>query len=199
MFHPSVTEYWLLYADNSYISSRLLHFSALQVDSSVEGHRSIELYLKAFAHSRGHQIKMNSPFWGHDIASLYKSCVDKSSLNCNRALEDRIAYFQRYFELLRYPTELEKARSGNWYIWISGGPQVFNILDEIVAFIRPRLSLSAAAWESSVVHRVRGNDRTYRRRAISDSNPHLDTIDCLATHESVVEFDDALFAAARDC
>ena len=53
MFGRTEAAIWLRYADSSYVATRLLWFTRLVRDSAVYGHRTLELYLKAFLISRG--------------------------------------------------------------------------------------------------------------------------------------------------
>lgn len=70
MFGRSNPEVWLHYADNSYISSRLLYFTGFALENPVSAHRTLELYLKTFLLVKGVEVKPSSPAWGQRLSQL---------------------------------------------------------------------------------------------------------------------------------
>lgn len=70
--------------------------------------------------------------------------------------------------------------------------RTFNHFDELTAFVRPRIQLDSADWLDSLIHEVLTSDSPatgYQRRALTDSNQNVATIDSLATESVMVPFD----------
>ncbi len=189
MFGRDLPEAWLDYADRSYVSTRLLWFSGFTLDTPVYAHRTIELYLKAYLVAQGKMIQPGS-VWGHDLEELRSRCEALDSSFCAPEFTRRIGYFQRYFDLVRYPCDLEGELtdgSGIWFAWDA------NILplDQMVAFLRPRIPF--CGWEATWLHQISLDSDHSKPQpgALRDANSHLDQILCMETHQSVVEFDEA--------
>ena len=67
-------------------------------------------------------------------------------------------------------------------------------LDEIVAFVRPRVRMTAKDWEATEMFSILNDssDRYgYQRRALQYQNAHLDLIDCRESGESSVPFNES--------
>jgi hypothetical protein len=181
---------WLYYADNSYVATRLLWFTGLPLDSAVYGHRTIELYIKAFLVSRGVEVKPGSPAWGHDLAALGEAAASYDPGFRKEAVARRLRFFERYFDYVRYPGDLVAPADGS-QTWFAFNANI-TPLDELVAFIRPRIRLEDEDWQRSVVHTlVRGSDaeRGYQHRALTDGNAQVDVINCLSSAEPQIAFD----------
>ena len=61
MFGKDYGDIWVHYADDSYIATRLLWFTGLWFEASVNAHRTIELYLKAYLVGQEIGITKGSP------------------------------------------------------------------------------------------------------------------------------------------
>src|SRR5688500_15704286 len=122
MFEPDDPQSWVFYADNSYIVSRLLWFTGCSMEAPVSAHRTVELFLKAYLVIKGEVVGQDQRAWGHVLTALLRLCAEHDAA----------------FSLdVRYPTLLEgKLRDGS-LIWFGADSSV--PLDEIVAFIRPRV------------------------------------------------------------
>lgn len=105
MVDPRSVAVWLRYADRSYVATRLLWFTGLRLEAPVSAHRTIELYLKAFLVSHGEEIRRGSKAWGHTLGDLGNVCSRYSSEFADQAVVRRLAFFQRYFDFVRYPTD----------------------------------------------------------------------------------------------
>ena len=185
MFDPSSTVVWLSYADRSYAATRLLWFTGLWMEAPVSAHRTIELYLKAFLVSHGEQIHPRSPNWGHALGDLGAACSQFESGFADQAVVRRLAFFQRYFDFVRYPNERGSPDDGS-LVWFSFDSNI-QPLDELVAFIRPRIQLDDTDWATSEIHEIvtsESPNTVYQRRALTDSNLSLATIDCSKTRVS---------------
>jgi hypothetical protein len=79
MFGTADPKVWLHFADNSYLSSRLLFFTGFTLEAPVSAHRTLELYLKAFLVAKGVDVKPGSPAWGHRLSSLGASTTAPST------------------------------------------------------------------------------------------------------------------------
>ena len=192
MFDPSSAVIWLHYADSSYAATRLLWFTGLWMEAPVSAHRTIELYLKAFLVSNGEEIRPRSPGWGHVLGDLGYTCNRYESEFSDQAVVRRLSFFQRYFDFVRYPSEPGSPDDGS-LVWFSFDSNI-QPLDELIAFIRPRIQLADADWLDSLIHQTIASEspRTaYQRRALTDSNQSLATIDCTTTESVVVPFDGA--------
>ena len=191
MFDPSSAAIWLHYADSSYAATRLLWFIGLWMDAPVSAHRAIELYLKAFLVSHGEEIRPGSRAWGHVLVDLGNVCNRYASEFADQAVVRRLAFFQRYFDFVRYPSEPGSPDDGS-LVWFSFDSNV-QPLDQLTAFIRPRIQLDDADWLDSLIHRTVNSDSPgtgYQRRALTDSNQSLAIIDCSKTESVIVPFDE---------
>lgn len=192
MFDPTSAIFWLGYADESYVATRMLWFTGLQIEAPVNAHRTVELYLKAYLVSAGEVAKPGSKAWGHRLGSLGDICGCYSSEFSEEAVARRLRYFERYFDFVRYPSEPGSPEDGS-LVWF-GFDQNIAPLDELVAFIRPRISLSDSEWSKSKLNELHSSespDRGYQKRALTDCNSHLDLIICIDTNDSNVSFDDS--------
>lgn len=188
MFGKAEPRGWLYYADNSYVAARLLWFTRLHLDSAVYGHRTIELYIKAFLVSRGVDVKPGSPAWGHGLAALGEAAAGHDPAFAKETVARRLRFFERYFDYVRYPSDVVAPDdgSGTWFAFDAN----ITPLDELVAFIRPRISLEDDDWRKSVVHTLvcRGAS-DYQHRALTDANAQVGVIDCLSSGEPDIMFD----------
>ena len=191
MFNPGSAEVWLNYADRSYVATRLLWFTGLWLDAAVSAHRTVELFLKAFLVSHGEQIRPGSPTWGHALGDLGTACSHYESGFADQAVARRLAFLQRYFDFVRYPSEPGSPDDGS-LVWFSFDSNI-QPLDELTAFIRPRIQLDDADWLTSTRHEIVTSDSPNtgnQRRALTDSNLRLSIIDCSKTEPVIVSFDD---------
>jgi hypothetical protein len=179
---------WLYYADNSYVASRLLWLVGLQLpEGPISAHRTIELYLKAFLVSHG--VKA----WGHRVAELrYLSATIDPDFN-TEPVQRRVAYFQRYFDFMRYPSDDRMPTDGS-LIWVATDA-VLLPLDELVAFIRPRIKITPDEWARSYLMSV----EHYPHRALHDDNRHIDFILCNETTRTHPSFNPEFNADRPGC
>ena len=189
MFGKAAPVGWLYYADSSYVATRLLWFTKLTIESSIYAHRTLELYLKAFIVSRGTEVKPGSPAWGHDLAILGEEAQSHDRAFAQEDVQRRIRFFDRYFAYVRYPSDVVALDDGSlkWFAFDAN----ITPLDELVAFVRPRVSLSDEDWRSSLVHELLrgGNVRGYQRDALIDGNSHVTIIDCATSGDPDLTFD----------
>jgi len=192
MFGTDNPAVWVYYADRSYLITRLLWFTGFMLDAPVSSHRTLELYLKAFLVSQGEDVAKGKATWGHDLKGLTESCTIRNHDFSNSEFTRRVAYFQRYFDLVRYPSEL-RLSDDDGMIWFSFDSCI-SPLDETVAFIRPRIELLEDEWKKSMLNELySSNDakRGFQRRAFTDSNVQIKIILCKKTSRSEVKFDPA--------
>src|SRR5688500_10313757 len=98
MFDPDAAHSWVVYADGSYIATRLLWFTTRQLDSAVMAHRTVELYLKAYLVGKGVSIRPGSEGWGHMLVKLNEACCRYSIDFSTEAFSRRVGFFDRYFQ-----------------------------------------------------------------------------------------------------
>lgn len=191
MFNKSDPVCWLHYADNSYVASRLLWFTGFLLESPVNAHRALELYLKAFLISRGLEAKPRSPVWGHKLAALGDAASSVDASFGQDHIRRRLQFFERYFDFVRYPSDVGSPDDGS-LTWFSFDANIMP-LDESVAFIRPRIMIAEKQWHRSTVHGLlsEGSDYPHQRRALTDSNAHLQLIDCVRSGEPAIVFDNS--------
>jgi len=193
MFEPGDPQSWVFYADNSYIVSRLLWFTGCSMEAPVSAHRTVELFLKAYLVSKGEVVGKDQRAWGHVLTTLLGLCAEHDAAFSLDVLARRVRFFQRYFDLVRYPTLLEgKLRDGS-LIWFGADSSIVP-LDEIVAFIRPRVIISDMDWEKSQLNHIfnaTGSRWGFQKKALIDSNRHINKILCSATTATKVEFDNS--------
>lgn len=192
MFHPSLPEAWVDCADRSYMSTRLLWFCRFLIDAPIHAHRTIELYFKSFLVSKGVVIKKGKSGWGHEIDILRKQCEKFNNDFSHPEFSRRIKYFQRYFDLVRYPTDIEDKLQDGTVIWF--GLDALPVLDEIVAYIRPRVELSEEEWKHTQIYSINyskmSEEFTMQHRALVDHNEHLTTIACKKSSDAKIDFKD---------
>ena len=178
MFDPSSAVIWLHYGDSSYAATRLLWLTGLWMEAPVSAHRTIELYLKAFLVSHGEEIRPRSRAWGHALGDLGYTCNRHASEFADQAVVRRLSFFQRYFDFVRYPSEPGSPDDGS-LVWFSFD-SIIQPLDDLIAFIRPRIQLADTDWLDSLIHETIAWDSPktgYQRRALTDSNQRLAIID----------------------
>ncbi|WP_019528992.1 HEPN domain-containing protein [Dasania marina] len=190
MFDKSSSSVWLSYADNSYIATRLLWFTGFLIETPVNSHRTIELYIKAFLVGNGIQVKMGSPAWGHKLSDLYKSAVEIDPSIESKDVYRRVKFFERYFDFVRYPSDKVCPDDGS-LTWFSFDSNIAP-LDELVAFIRPRVSLDLTDWSKTNICNLLAdeeNAQPHQLRALKDGNNFIDTINTNITTSPHVVFD----------
>ena len=189
---------WVDYADHSYVLTRLTFFTGFLVEAPVSAHRTMELFLKAYLVSKGEKVAPKEAAWGHDLSELQKHCVNHDSSFGNVDLGRRLSYFQRYFDLVRYPSSIEGKLADGTAIWFSFDACVIP-LDEVVAFIRPRIMLQNNEWHRSWLSTINSSSEprwSYQKKALQDGNEHLVDIICGTTWSSVVSFSSFTFDKA---
>lgn len=189
MFDPNLTFSWVIYADRSYVATRLLFFSGLWFEASFNAHRTVELYLKAYIVSKGGTISPDSPGWGHKLGQLGEECSRYCFSFKNVEVTRRLHYFERYFQFVRYPNEEPSPNDGS-LTWFSYDSNILP-LDELVAFIRPRIYLTDKEWIESYLFDLYNRPSvttSYPKRALTDHNDKLEIILCNKTNDSSVEF-----------
>jgi len=112
MYAPEEAHSWIVYADGSYIATRMLWFVSCQLESSILAQRTVELYLKAYLRSKGVAIRPGSEGWGHRLMMLNEACSVHSLDFSVKSFSRRVGFFDRYFELVRYPSNLDGLRNG---------------------------------------------------------------------------------------
>jgi len=189
MIDKSSTLTWLSYADNSYIATRLLWFTGFFIEAPVNSHRTLELYLKAFLIGNGIQVKMGSPAWGHKLGKLYKGAVSVASDFESEDVYRRLKFFERYFDYVRYPSDSFGPNDGS-LTWFSFDSNIAP-LDELVAFIRPRISLGTDDWATTNINMLLADEKVaqpHQLRALKDGNGFLDIINNKATSTPSIKF-----------
>ena len=190
MFGKDYSDSWVYYADNSYIATRLLWFTGFRLEAPVNAHRTIELYLKAYLVGQGVSVAKGSAAWGHSLRDL---CQKAAQIDSSFGIEDlkwRVTFFQRYFDFVRYPSEHGSPGDGS-LTWFSFDANILP-LDEVAAFIRPRIKLSANNWKSTPIYRLlleRNSAQPHQLRAIEDGNNLLEIINTEKTCQSSIRFD----------
>ena len=191
MFGNDYSEIWLNYADKSYIVTRLLWFTGFMIEAPVNAHRTIELYLKSYLVGQDIEIKMDSTAWGHRIGDLCHESAKIDPSFGNERLKRRVRFFERYFDYIRYPNE-QGSPDDDSLTWFSFDSNILP-LDEVVAFIRPRVKLKDDNWASTTINRLlsdREKAQPHQLRAIEDSNLFLEIINTDKTWQSVVGFNE---------
>ncbi len=200
MFGTEYPAVWVDYADRSYLITRLLWFTGFRLDAPVSTHRTLELYLKAFLVSQSEDVGKGKAAWGHNLKGLAESCAIYDNDLSNSQFSRRVAYFQRYFDQVRYPSELSLSQD-NGMIWFSFDSCI-SPLDEAVAFIRSRIKLSEDDWKKSMLNDLHAStdaERGFQRRALTDSNVQIKIILCEKTSRPEVRFDPAFTFDMRSC
>lgn len=173
MFGKDFAEAWLGYADRAYVASRLLWFTGFFLECPVSAHRAIELYLKTFLVAGGRPVQPGG-VWGHDLESLRLQATALSSDLHDQQFARRVRYFQRYFDVARYPSELEGNLTDGSAIWFAWDANILP-LDQVVAFIRPRISVDVReVWMRQILHG--SGISTPQARALRDDNSELDIL-----------------------
>lgn len=192
MYDPDDAHSWIVYGDGSYIATRMLWFTSRQLEASVLSQRTIELYLKAYLASKGVPIKPGSEGWGHELAKLNEACSVYSPDFSLEAFSRRVSFFDRYFELVRYPSKLDALKDGQM-IWFAFDANI-QPLDEIVAFVRPRVEMTPEQWTATEIFSVLNGspDRYgYQQKALRDHNDHIDVIACSESGKPTVQFNES--------
>ncbi|MFC1730725.1 hypothetical protein ACFL6I_10370 [candidate division KSB1 bacterium] len=191
MYDPDTAHSWIVYADGTYIATRLLWFTSRQLEASVLAQRTVELYLKAYLVSKGVPIQPYSEGWGHQLTRLNEACCAYSKDFSIEAFSRRVGFFDRYFELVRYPSKLDALKDGKM-IWFSFDANI-QPLDEIVAFVRPRVEMTSDEWKATEIFIVLNDSSErygYQRDALRDHNAHIDLIACRESAEPTILFDE---------
>jgi HEPN domain-containing protein len=184
---------WVDYADRSYIATRLLSFTYFMFDAPVNAHRSVELYLKAYLVSNGDKAEKNGTAWGHNLDKLREVCGRHNPDFSNANLKIRVAFYQRYFDFVRYPGEPAGTFEGDKVYWLGFDSAVLP-LDEVVAFVRPRINLSPEQWKSTWltdIYTSRQQHLGFQKKALKDNNSFLNQIICKKTTKTRVKFDNS--------
>jgi len=161
------------------------------MEPPVSAHRTVELFLKAYLVSKGEVVKRGQPAWGHVLTDLLELCVEHDTAFALDVLARRVRFFQRYFDLVRYPTPIEGKLENGSMIWFGPDSSIMP-LDEVVAFIRPRVIIPEIEWKKSQLSFIFNASEPqwgYQRKALTDSNRHISKIVCSATTATEVEFD----------
>jgi hypothetical protein len=192
MFGTDIPAVWVDYADRSYLITRLIWFIGFMLDAPVNSHRTIELYLKAFLVSQGESAAKGKTAWGHDLKSLTEKCARYNADFSIPEFIRRVVYFQRYFDMVRYPSD-PNLSDKDGMIWFSFDSCIAP-LDEIVAFVRPRIRLSEDEWRRTTLNSVfsmSNPTRGYQRKALTDANDQINILICEKTFRPTVLFNPA--------
>jgi hypothetical protein len=195
MFGTDLPVAWVYYADRYYIVARLMFFTELLLEVPVSAHRAMELYLKAFLVSKGESVTPKGAAWGHNLSELQEHCANHDPSFNDPDLHRRLSYFQRYFDLVRYPSSIDGKLNDGTGIWFSFDACVIP-LDEVVAFVRPRIVLSGTEWGHSWLSMISLSSEprwSYQKKALQEANQHLVNIICMQTQASSVKFLDFSF------
>jgi hypothetical protein len=122
---------------------------------------------------------------------LNEACSGHSPDFSIEAFSRRVGFFDRYFELVRYPSNLDGLRGGQM-IWFSFDANI-QPLDEIVAFVRPRVEMMTDEWRATEIFSVLSGPSElygYQQRALKDLNDHIDIIACSESGNPVVTFNE---------
>lgn len=190
MFGTDIPEAWMFYADRSYVLTRLMFFSDFLFEAPVNAHRTMELYLKAYLVSNGETVAPKESAWGHNLIELKEHCSSHDISFNNNDFTRRLAYFQRYFDLVRYPTSIDNKLTDGTGIWFSFDSCIFP-LDEVIAFIRPRVVMKEIEWENSwlkSLYLAPEGKWTLQKKSLINANKLLQQILCARTHPSKVDF-----------
>lgn len=176
MFEPELPEAWLQYADQGYLTARVLWFTGLQWDSPVHAHRAIELLLKSYLVANGVPIARNSNAWGHRLDALWNTCVSQDRSISSSEMQRRLVYFNDYHDFVRYPTSIS-SRTGGRLIWF-GFERNVAPLDDVFAYLRPRVRtiLGCEGLLEELVTQSSPSGRELLRRALVDSNARLNIL-----------------------
>jgi hypothetical protein len=100
---------------------------------------------------------------------------------------------------VRYPGDVVAPKDGS-LIWFAFDGTI-TPLDELVAFVRPRIRLENEDWRRSVVHELLGGalDNEYQRRALTDANAQVAIIDCMTSSHPDVPFDSSFLYDRLGC
>lgn len=171
MLDPKYSSAWLWYADRAYVATRVLWVARFLLDTPVHSHRTIELYLKAFLVAKGQEVRQ-SKIWGHDLDNLrqHAAAVD-DSLDVPE-LNRRVAYFQRYFDLVRYPTDLEGKLEGGQTIRFAFDANI-HALDQVVAYVRSRIPRDEPNIDELYSLHQKESLDSLQVRALHDTNSYL--------------------------
>jgi hypothetical protein len=77
-------------------------------------------------------------------------------------------------------------------IWFSFDVNIQS-LDEIVAFVRPRVEMTSEQWKATEIFSVlnSSSDRhRYQQKALRDHNDHIDVIACRESGQPAVHFNE---------
>jgi hypothetical protein len=190
MFSTDIPAVWVDYADRSYIITRLIWFTGFMLDAPVNSHRTIELYLKGFLVSQGESAAKGKTAWGHDLKSLTENCARYDADFLVLEFTRRVVFFQRYFDMMRYPSDRNLSDGMIWFSFDS----CIAPLDEIVAYVRPRIGLSEDEWRGTTLNSVfsmSNPTRGYQRKALIDSNGQINVLICEKTFRPTVLFNPA--------
>ena len=189
MYDPDEAHSWIVYGDGTYIATRMLWFTSRQLEASILSHRTVELYLKAYLASIGIPIEHGSEGWGHKLTKLNEACSAGSTDFSFEAFSRRVGFLDRYFEFVRYPSKLDTLKDGQG-ISFSFDANI-QPLDEIVAYVRPRVEMAPEQWKSTEISSVLNgpSDRYgYQQKALRDHNNHIDVIACSESGAPIVQF-----------
>ena len=187
------THLWVDHGDENYVSARLLWLAGQLRVAPVLAHRALEFYLKAFLQGRGERIASDSAAWGHWLEKLGEIGGRHASEFLQEEVMDRFRLFDRYYEHIRYPgreQEIQKRTSK----WIESDGSL-GVLDELVAFARPRIRLTPKEWMATRVwHIVNSNHGKARltNDALLRSNTQLEIIACVESGAPVIRFGNAI-------
>lgn len=201
MIEPDSAESWVFYADNSYIVTRLLWFTGFSMEPPVSAHRTIELFLKAYLVSKRDVVQKGQPAWGHEISKLLTRCATYDEAFSVTPLTRRVGFFQRYFDVVRYPTSIEGKLKNGSLIWFGPDSSILP-LDEVIAFLRPRIVLPDSAWQKSQLTFIYCSTDPrweFQKRALIDSNKHIEKLVCSMTNSSEIKFDESFNVDLPGC
>ena len=194
MFDPDIPEIWLNYSDRSYVATRLLGHTNFLLDTPVHVHRTLELFLKTYIVSTGEKIRKGERSWGHNLESLRKVCESHNSGFSEGEFIRRLVHFQKYFDIIRDPSaigDLNNRDEGSIFKIPFSFDSSIEPMDELVAFIRPRINVEKEVWRSSIIYGLVHEQREWfetQANALKHENNHLDNINCSDTNNSDVEF-----------
>jgi HEPN domain-containing protein len=197
LFDPNLAISWIDSGDESYMAARLLWFTGFRIISPVMGHHAIEKYLKGYLVSNGEIVAKGTPAWGHNLRELGITCVKYDTDFNSEPIKRRLSFFERYFFHVRYPSEMPDIEGIS--LWFSFDSNI-QPLDEIVAFVRPRILLDKEDWKQTEIYQAGRSDSDimkWKKRALEDNNAHIELVDCGETHKTHFEFSEFNFDTGK--
>ncbi|MEN8373938.1 MAG: hypothetical protein ABFS34_00660 [Gemmatimonadota bacterium] len=177
---------WLAYADEAYLAARLLWFTGIPIESALSAHRALERYFKGYLTASGVRMEGEVGAWGRNLDTMRSVAAAFDETFREESVRARTRGLQALYRELKEP----RKGAGEGDVRLSWA-RVIVPTDDLVAFLRPRVRLDPSAWARTPLNLERhrdGRPNPFRRRALSQHNPHLDTILCTETGRPPLAF-----------